>query len=111
MAKDMTKDRRIALDRRKVVARVLKDREDALVVTGLGAPSFDAMAAGDHPHNFYIWGGMGGAVSLGPGLACAQPRRRVLAAIGRASCRERVGPYVKISVVVVSLNKKNHKTS
>src|SRR3546814_19067798 len=31
------------------------------------------------------------------------------AAIGRASCRERVGPYVSITVVAVSLKKKKTK--
>ena len=39
------------MDRRAAVARVLDGREDLLVVTGLGSPSYDAMAAGDHPNN------------------------------------------------------------
>src|SRR3546814_19940522 len=36
-------------------------------------------------------------------------RRRARPEIGRASCRARVGPYVKISVVAVSLKKKKRK--
>src|SRR3546814_18395475 len=36
-------------------------------------------------------------------------RRLATAKIGRASCRERVGQYVEISVVAVSLKKKNIK--
>ena len=44
------------LDRRVVVAKLLKERGDLLVVTGLGSPSYDAMAAGDSPANFYLWG-------------------------------------------------------
>jgi thiamine pyrophosphate-dependent acetolactate synthase large subunit-like protein len=74
----MASKKKITLDRRKVVTRVLKDRGEALLVTGLGAPTWDAAAAGDHPNNFYLWGGMGGAVMTGLGLAMAQPDRRVL---------------------------------
>ncbi|MFO0269670.1 MAG: aldehyde dehydrogenase, partial [Gemmatimonadota bacterium] len=32
------------LDRRKVVAMLLADRGDALVVTGLGSPTYDTYA-------------------------------------------------------------------
>ena len=55
---------------------------DLLVVTGLGAPSYDAAAAGDRPLNFYLWGAMGGAAMVGLGLALAQPLRRVLVLTG-----------------------------
>ena len=37
------------LDRRLVVARLLEARGDLLLVAGLGAPAWDATAAGDHP--------------------------------------------------------------
>lgn len=70
------------LDRRKVVAALLADRGDALVVTGLGSPTYDTFAAGDHDLNFYLWGGMGGAAMAGLGLALAQPKRRVLVITG-----------------------------
>ena len=49
-----------------------RERGDALVVTGLGSTTWDAAAAGDHPNNFYLWGGMGGAAMVGLGLANAQ---------------------------------------
>ena len=52
---------------------LLKSREGLLVVAGLGAPAWDATASGDHPLTFPLWGGMGGAVSIGLGLALAQP--------------------------------------
>lgn len=71
-----------ALDRRAVVSRILADRGDTLVVTGLGSTTWDAAAAGDHPNNFYLWGGMGGAAMVGLGLANAQPGRRVLVITG-----------------------------
>jgi len=41
-----------ALRRREAVARILKDRGDLLVVTGLGSPTYDTAAAGDNPLNF-----------------------------------------------------------
>jgi phosphonopyruvate decarboxylase len=55
---------------------------DALVVTGLGSPTYDVYAAGQRPTNFYLWGAMGGAVPLSLGLALAQPDRSVLAITG-----------------------------
>ena len=70
------------LDRRAVAARILRDRGDGLVVTGLGNPTDDVAAAGDTPLNFDFWAGMGGAAMAGLGLALAQPRRRVLVVTG-----------------------------
>jgi thiamine pyrophosphate-dependent acetolactate synthase large subunit-like protein len=70
------------LQRRSAVARVLQDRGDILVVTGLGSPTYDCAAVGDHPNNFYLWGAMGSALTVGLGLAMAQPRRRVLVITG-----------------------------
>ena len=70
------------LDRRAATARLLRDRGDALVVTGLGNPTYDVAAAGDTPLNFYFWAAMGGAAMAGLGLALAQPRRRVLVVTG-----------------------------
>src|SRR5260370_9678598 len=64
--------------RRSTIARILADRGDTLVVTGLGSPTYDCAAVGDHPLNFYLWGAMGSAVTVGLGLALAQPKRRVL---------------------------------
>jgi thiamine pyrophosphate-dependent acetolactate synthase large subunit-like protein len=70
------------LDRRAVAAALLRDPGDVLVVTGLGAPSYDAAAAGDRARNFYLWGAMGGAAMVGLGVALAQPRHRVLVLTG-----------------------------
>ena len=70
------------LDRRAVAAALLHDPGDLLVITGLGAATYDAGAAGDRPLNFYLWGAMGGAAMIGLGLALAQPRRRVLVLTG-----------------------------
>jgi thiamine pyrophosphate-dependent acetolactate synthase large subunit-like protein len=70
------------LARRSAIARILANRGDMLVVTGLGSPTYDCAAVGDHSLNFYLWGAMGSAVTVGLGLALAQPKRRVLVITG-----------------------------
>jgi phosphonopyruvate decarboxylase len=71
-----------AADRREFVSRLLGALPDALVVTGLGSASYDVFAAGDRDSNFYLWGAMGGAASLGLGLALAQPDKSVVVITG-----------------------------
>jgi thiamine pyrophosphate-dependent acetolactate synthase large subunit-like protein len=70
------------LDRREVVRTLLDGREQLVVVTGLGSPSYDTMAAGDHDLNYYLWGAMGSAATVGLGLALAHPERPVLVITG-----------------------------
>ena len=70
------------LERRAIASVLLRDPGDLLVVSGLGAPSYDAAAAGDRALNFYLWGAMGGAAMIGLGIALAQPSRRVLVLTG-----------------------------
>jgi len=70
------------LHRRDVVSALLERRGKLLLVTGLGSPTWDCAAAGDHPLTFSLWGAMGGACAVGLGLALAQPQRRVLVVTG-----------------------------
>ena len=70
------------LRRREVVAALLEERGELLVVAGLGSPAWDCAAAGDHPLTFPLWGAMGSACMVGLGLALAQPARRVLVVTG-----------------------------
>lgn len=86
------------LDRRAVVADLLSRRGDALVVTGLGSPTYDVHAAGDDPCNFYLWGAMGGAAMMGLGLAQAQPNRPVLVITGDGEQLMGLGGLVTIAV-------------
>src|SRR5271157_4448014 len=72
----------LTLDRRAVVATLLEDPGDLLVVTALGSVTYDVGAAGDRAQNFYLWGAMGGTAMIGLGLALAQPDRRVLVLTG-----------------------------
>ncbi len=78
----MAKSANNKLDRRAVVKRILADRGPALVVSGLGSPTYDVAASGDNDRNFYLWGAMGSAVPMGLGLALAQPDQPVLVVTG-----------------------------
>ena len=86
------------LQRRSAVARILADRGDILVVTGLGSPTYDCAAAGDHALNFYLWGAMGSAVTVGLGLAMAQPQRRVLVITGDGEMLMGLGALATVGV-------------
>lgn len=86
------------LERRAVVALLLRDPEDMLVVTGLGSPTYDAAAAGDRVLNFYLWGAMGAAAMIGLGLALAQPDRRVLVLTGDGEALMGLGALATIAV-------------
>ena len=70
------------MDRRDVVEYLLANRKRALVISGLGAPTYDVAAAGDDDRNFYLWGAMGSAATIGLGLALAQPDLPVLVITG-----------------------------
>ena len=86
------------LDRRAVVARLLRDREGLLVVTGLGSPSYDVHAAGDHDGNYYLWGAMGAAALVGLGLAQAKPDRAVMVVTGDGEQLMGLGGLATIAV-------------
>jgi thiamine pyrophosphate-dependent acetolactate synthase large subunit-like protein len=86
------------LHRRAVVAELLRDRGDLLVIAGLGAPNWDVSAAGDHPNNFPLWGAMGAAAMIGLGLALAQPSRRVLVITGDGEMLMGLGSLATIAV-------------
>ena len=73
---------RPVVDRRTFVAELLAQVPDALVVTGLGSPTYDVASAGHRDRTFFLWGAMGGAVPLGLGLALAQPAESVVVVTG-----------------------------
>jgi thiamine pyrophosphate-dependent acetolactate synthase large subunit-like protein len=87
-----------SLDRREVVARLLARRDGLLVVTGLGTPTYDVHAAGDHAGNYYLWGAMGSAALIGLGLAQAQPDRTVVVITGDGEQLMGLGGLATIAV-------------
>jgi len=98
MAAKASKGKPKALDRREVVRMLLANRGQLLVIAGLGAPAWDATDAADHPLNFPLWGGMGGAAAIGLGLALAQPDRRVLVLTGDGELLMGMGSLATIGV-------------
>ncbi len=67
------------LQRRPLVKKILEGADDnLLVIAGLGSSNWDITEAGDRPLNMPLWGAMGAPVSMGLGLALAQPDKRVL---------------------------------
>lgn len=86
------------LDRRDVLAQVLEGRGDALVVSGLGTTTYDLFAVSDVPENVYLWGAMGITVSVGLGLALAQPDRRVLVVTGDGDMMMGIGSLAVVAV-------------
>lgn len=87
-----------SMDRREAVAKLLAARQGALVVTGLGSPSYDVHAAGDRADNYYLWGAMGGAALTGLGLAQAQPGKRVMVITGDGEMLMAFGALATIAV-------------
>jgi thiamine pyrophosphate-dependent acetolactate synthase large subunit-like protein len=86
------------LDRRQCVAKLLSDRGDLLVVSGLGAATYDVAATGDHRLNFYLWGAMGSTAMIGLGLALAKPRARVAVITGDGDMLMGLGSLATIGV-------------
>jgi thiamine pyrophosphate-dependent acetolactate synthase large subunit-like protein len=72
---------------------------DRAVIASLGHPAYDLFAAGDRPANFYTWGSMGLASSIGLGLAIAQPEKRVIVLDGDGSLLMNLGSLATIGWV------------
>jgi thiamine pyrophosphate-dependent acetolactate synthase large subunit-like protein len=72
---------------------------DDPIVASLGHPAYDLYAAGDRPSNFYTWGSMGLASSIGLGLAMARPDLRVFVLDGDGSLLMNLGSLATIGWV------------
>jgi thiamine pyrophosphate-dependent acetolactate synthase large subunit-like protein len=88
------------LERRRFVAELMAGIPEALVVTGLGSPTYDVFAAGARPENFHLWGAMGAATPLALGLALAQPDRSVVAVTGDGEQLMGIGALGTIGAVL-----------
>jgi phosphonopyruvate decarboxylase len=72
---------------------------DAAIIPSLGHPAYDLFAAGDRDANFYTWGSMGLASSIGLGLAMARPDRQVIVLDGDGSLLMNLGSLATIGWV------------
>ncbi len=80
---------------RRVVAGLAPEEP---VVASLGHPAYDLFAAGDRPANFYTWGSMGVASSIGLGLALTRPDHRVTVLDGDGSLLMNLGSLATIAL-------------
>ncbi len=71
----------------------------APIVASLGHPAYDLFIAGDLPQNFYTWGSMGMASSIGLGLALACSDRRVFVLDGDGSLLMNLGSLATIGLL------------
>jgi thiamine pyrophosphate-dependent acetolactate synthase large subunit-like protein len=78
---------------------VVQAAGDAPIVASLGHPAYDLFVAGDRPQNFYTWGSMGVASSIGLGLALARPDTRVFVIDGDGSLLMNLGSLATIGLV------------
>ena len=90
---------------------------DAPIIASLGHPAYDLFVAGDRPQNFYTWGSMGLASSIGLGLALARPDVRVFVLDGDGSLLMNLGSLATIgllrpaNLVVVVMDNEEYATT
>ena len=87
----------LKLNRSDVMKRIMDVRNNALVITGLGSPVWDLAASDHRPENFYSWGGMGCAISMGLGCALAQADRKVWVITGDGEALMGVGSLATVA--------------
>jgi thiamine pyrophosphate-dependent acetolactate synthase large subunit-like protein len=78
---------------------VVEAAGEAPIVASLGHPAYDLFAAGDRGRNFYTWGSMGVASSIGLGLALARADLRVFVLDGDGSLLMNLGSLATIGLV------------
>lgn len=82
---------------REAIAAVVECAADAPIVANLGHASYELFAVRDRPANFYLWGSMGLASSVGLGLALAQPERPAFVLDGDGSLLMNLGSLATIA--------------
>ena len=87
-----------ALDRRDVLAPLFPAPDEYLFVAGLAGAARDAAALTDDGDNLFTLGGvMGGAVSIGLGMALAAPGARVAVITGDGELLMNVGALATVA--------------
>src|SRR5258708_16323917 len=85
------------MERLDLTQRVLAHLTDEAVFAGIGNAGFDLFAAKDRPQNFYMFGSMGLASSLGLGYALARREERVIVLEGEGSVLMNLGSLATIA--------------
>jgi len=84
------------LDATRRVVAALERLGNVPIVASLGHPTYDLYTASDRSANFYTWGSMGLASSIGLGLAMARPDLRVFVLDGDGSLLMNLGSLATI---------------
>ncbi len=87
------------MNRIEATRRLIGMLGDEPVIASLGHPAYDLFKAADRHANFYTWGSMGLASSLGLGLAMARPDARVFVLDGDGSLLMNLGSLATIGWV------------
>lgn len=87
------------MTRREATQIVVDEARDAAIIASLGHPTYDLFAAGDRPRNFYTWGSMGLASSIGLGLAMARADLAVYVLDGDGSLLMNLGSLATIGLL------------
>jgi thiamine pyrophosphate-dependent acetolactate synthase large subunit-like protein len=85
------------IDRRKAIALLLQELRGEPIISTLGTSAFDLYLTQDRPENFYAWGSMGLATSIGLGVALARPERKVCVLEGDGSLLMNLGSLATIA--------------
>jgi thiamine pyrophosphate-dependent acetolactate synthase large subunit-like protein len=87
------------------------------IVASVGHASYDLFAVEDRPANFYTWGSMGLASSIGLGLALSRPNLRVFVIDGDGSLLMNLGSLATIgwsrpaNLVILVLDNQQYATT
>ena len=77
--------------RRDGIKALLQRIDHAPIIANLGSATFDLYEEQDRDANFYTWGAMGMAASIGLGVALAAPDRKVFVTDGDGSLLMNLG--------------------
>jgi thiamine pyrophosphate-dependent acetolactate synthase large subunit-like protein len=105
------------LDATRILLAAIGDRPSTPIVASLGHPAYDLSALADRPANFYQWGSMGLASSMGLGLAMARADLRVYVVDGDGSLLMNLGSLATIgwtqppNLVVVVMDNQEYATT
>lgn len=88
------------LDRNHAVPQLVGDPNDFLMIAGLAGTAWELASITNDGDTLYALGGaMGAALSMGLGLALAQPTRRVLVATGDGELLMNVSALATVGII------------
>jgi thiamine pyrophosphate-dependent acetolactate synthase large subunit-like protein len=105
------------LDATKQLVDAFDDEPVIAIIASLGHPAYDLFATADRAANFYTWGSMGLASSIGLGLALSRPDLPVFIVDGDGSLLMNLGSLATIgwtrppNLVLVVWDNSQHGTT